>query len=427
MKNLVRNLAFASILLFAPNVYAQTASKLENPNSLSNFFSDLAKLKNPDNKTPVHIVMIGDSHTASDLISSSLRYELQSKFGNAGRGLIQAGNPYDGFAPMGLVVKTPKKWTNAISFPQSKSDVGPFGLGGFRSRVIETPDSYSLDAAIGNEFNRVSICGNVLEEKTELEFEILNSIGKISFDKINGEINCAIAKLPEDTSQLKIRSIANQKPIGLSSIGTWHDSSGVVLSSFGIVGSQLSDFSRRSLKSIASEFAVLPPSLIILEFGTNEGFDANFDAQKYGTLLESQIANLKRIAPNASILIIGAPDANKKASNANGDDCAIINKEISAKFPNISFSDTKAAYYSPPNLKSVRKVQAEVAQKLNIAYWDWFNSMGGECSANSLALKDPKEVLGDRVHFSKLGAQKIGVALALDIVTSFESEQTNQK
>lgn len=421
MKRTLTSFAIFIALAMGVPSKAQNANFLENSKSLAKFYDALKNQSTNNAQTPIHIVMIGDSHTASDLISGSLRFELQSKFGNAGRGIFQAGYPYDGFAPLGLTIKSPKKWTMAKSFPASKSDIGPFALGGYRARVSETNEKYSINAAPGYEFDRISICANTIESRTELGFEILNSRGTINFNEPSGEIDCNIAKLPKTTSQFSLNSIAKQKPVGISSVGIWREGPGIVLSSFGIVGSQAYDLNNRSLRSIAAELAVLPPKLIIIEFGTNEGFDANFDAQKYKINLERQISNLKAIAPDASFLLIGAPDANKKASGATDTQCAIISDEIASKFPNISSESIGADYYSPPNLKLVRKVQREIAEKLDVAFWDWFGFMGGECSANSMATKLEREVLSDRVHFSKLGAQKVGKAIALDIISGFES------
>lgn len=415
----------AGAVCFCVPAFGQEAKYLENNAGLEKFYSSLSSLKDGSKKSPIHIVMIGDSHTASDLISASLRFELQTKFGNAGRGFIQAGYPYDGFSPLGLNIKSPKKWTIAKSFPASKADDGPFGLGGFRARVSLTDEKYALRSEVGNEFDSIAICANSIEPETRLGFEIFNSQslysqGEISFNQANGEINCQKAMLPKAANELSLNSVPKQKPLGLASIGIWREGPGIILSSFGIVGSQAYDLASRNLMSMASEFSSLPPNLIIIEFGTNEGFDPNFDAAKYATILEGQIKSFQNLAPNASILLIGAPDANKKASSATGTQCAILNEEIGKKFPNISTKDINADYYSPPNLKLVRKVQKEVSNKLGVAIWDWFAFMGGECSANSLSLKADREVLNDRVHFSKIGAQKVGKAIANDIISGFE-------
>ncbi len=420
MKKFFFKVLVSAVLVSNGLAIAQPISNLENPAALSNFYNAISAQNEGKTKTPIHVIMIGDSHTASDLISASLRFELQSKFGNAGRGLVQAGYPYDGFAPLGLEIKSPKKWSMAKSFPVAKSDIGPYGLGGFRARVAEGSESYNLIAQSGNEFDRVSVCANTLENGTKLGFEILNSRGQIDLANPSGEIECVMAKLPQTTSQLSLFATPNQSPVGLASIGTWHDGAGIILSSFGIVGSQAYDLASRNSKSIAAEFAVLPPKLIILEFGTNEGFDPKFDAAKYAIALETQLNRLKQIAPDAAILLIGAPDANKKANGALGAECVVLDDETGADFPNISRKDINGDYYSPPPLKLVRKVQREVAEKLDVAFWDWSQFMGGECSANRLALLPEKEILNDRVHFSKIGAQKIGKAIATDIISGFE-------
>ena len=56
----------------------------------------LAKLRaaRPNAGAPVHIIQIGDSHTAGDSITQGWRSRLQARHGAGGRGLLAAGRPY---------------------------------------------------------------------------------------------------------------------------------------------------------------------------------------------------------------------------------------------------------------------------------------------------------------------------------------------
>src|SRR3989344_5596179 len=58
---------------------------------------------------PVHILQIGDSHTAGDRITGALRARMQARFGAGGRGVLPPGVPYAGYGPMQVEV-TARDW-----------------------------------------------------------------------------------------------------------------------------------------------------------------------------------------------------------------------------------------------------------------------------------------------------------------------------
>lgn len=401
-------------LIFAQELCAQE-NYILNSNALANFY-----LATKNQETPTHIIYIGDSHTAADFITHSLRKKLQEKWGDAGRGIIQFGNPYAGFRPQGLEIQTPNSWENKISYPASKANEAPFGLGGYRVK-INNNEKYIFKTIDGDKFNNIAICANTKTKNDNLEIKIYEKTGKIEFGNAIDKINCKTAKLSALIDSFEIGKTSKSPSPEPSSIGVWRDNKGIILSSFGIPGAELKDFDRRSFNAISAEMNIIQPSLVVLAFGTNEGFGKDFDEVKYQELLTIQIERINKIAPSASILIIGAPDANRKTENAgNIDNCKILTPELVNKYPNISNAELGAKYYPPPNLDKVRSSQKLIAEKMNVSFWDWQRAMGGPCSANLLSLLEPREIMGDRVHFSKIGAQKIGTKLAEDIINEFE-------
>ena len=68
--------------------------------ALAGLFEALAATEAGQRKRPVHILQIGDSHTAGDRITGAVRAALQVRFGNGGRGVLPPGIPYDGYRPM---------------------------------------------------------------------------------------------------------------------------------------------------------------------------------------------------------------------------------------------------------------------------------------------------------------------------------------
>ncbi|MDQ3124724.1 MAG: GDSL-type esterase/lipase family protein, partial [Pseudomonadota bacterium] len=139
----------------------------------------------------------------------------------------------------------------------------------------------------------------------------------------------------------------------------------------------------------------------VLAFGTNEGFDDGLDARTYDALLRGQIRRLRRLAPGASLMILGAPDALR-----NG----VVN--------GCSADGLRAP---PPSLAVVRDVQRRVAADMGVAFWDWHGRMGGDCSADRLATRDEPFMLRDRVHFNSAGSDWIGGVLHADLMAAYDA------
>lgn len=149
---------------------------------------------------------------------------------------------------------------------------------------------------------------------------------------------------------------------------------------------------------------MVPVDLIILAYGTNEGFDDGFEPAAYGRLLKSEIARMRGLAPGAAILILGAPEALR------GDGVGACP------------DDPERRWRAPVNLGVVRDVQRRVAAETNVAFWDWWGRMGGECSAYRLAVPGdlgPEPLMrADHVHFTPAGADWIGGLLYADLMTA---------
>ncbi len=89
-------LGLAAALSLGGETFAQTPPATPTPtlsvdglsgaDNLAPFFQALQAVKTGERTRPVHILQIGDSHTAADLITGALRARLQAQFGEGGRG-----------------------------------------------------------------------------------------------------------------------------------------------------------------------------------------------------------------------------------------------------------------------------------------------------------------------------------------------------
>ena len=167
----------------------------------------------------------------------------------------------------------------------------------------------------------------------------------------------------------------------------------------GIVGATLNAMAQREYLYDAWEDA---PDLVIIAYGTNEGFDELLDPRAYERLLRAQIERVWMESPGAAILILGAPEAMR---GDGGGRC---------------MGDADHRWKAPDMLGVVRDVQHRVSAELGVAFWDWKGRMGGDCSAFALTQGDQPMMRGDHVHFTFAGGDWIGSLLAADIIAAYD-------
>jgi hypothetical protein len=102
----------SSQMATAPVVTAECAGALCDYQALRPYFEKLATARGRTGK-PVHILQIGDSHTAGDAITGAWRDLLQARYGFGGRGVMPPGKPFNGYNPRGVSVDMSSGWSIA--------------------------------------------------------------------------------------------------------------------------------------------------------------------------------------------------------------------------------------------------------------------------------------------------------------------------
>jgi lysophospholipase L1-like esterase len=363
------------------------------PEALNGVFEALARAEARSDTAPVHILQIGDSHTAGDRITGKLRAALQARFGDGGRGVLPPGVPYDGYAPLQVEVAA-EGWTTTLAPLAGNAGYVRAGVGltGVQALTVQSGSALTVRRdAVSPGRVQIGLCG---EGPGRLEVIADDARWTVTF----GEARCVALDADRSLRQLELRALDDV--LTLYDVRLTNRSPGVELSNLGVVGATLRDLAARDQQVVARELAAWRPALIVLAFGTNEGFDDNLDPRVWEALLRGQIVRLRRLAPAASLMILGAPDALRNGV-MNG--CS---------------ADGRRA--PPPSLAVVRDVQRRVAADMGVAFWDWHGRMGGDCSADRLATRGEPFMLRDRVHFSSAGADWIGGALHADLMAAYD-------
>lgn len=358
----------------------------------------LARLRaaRPNAGMPVHIIQIGDSHSAGDNITQGWRSRLQAAHGYGGRGVLAAGRPYDGYLTWGVTASQTSGWRVNATFGRSYQDGGaPLGIAGFTQTVSAAGETVGITADSPDQnFDRVILCA------------IAQPGGGTFILRMGGEEHRWSLDAP--TRQPACRAVDSQYPVGsasvttedagvvsITSFGTFRKRGGVVLSNLGVVGSQLTHLGRTSDAVLRAEFAAYRPDLIVLAYGTNEGFSPSGSGDAFEAVIRGQVQRIRRLAPNVPIMLLGAPDAGSRNANLSG---------------GVSCGD---GWVEPRLLSVVRASQIRVARELHLAFWNWAAAMGGRCASFQWVLTG--QMRGDHVHFTRTGGDRIGGLLDADV------------
>ena len=367
--------------------------------ALEGLFEALAATETGQRDRPVHILQIGDSHTAGDRITGAVRAALQARFGNGGRGVLPPGIPYDGYRPLQIQVEA-RDWTmtqEPLASTAGYSRVG-VGLAGGQAIRFGADPVLTLTPESGGRPRVFGLCGRAGPGSGAIRLRTAAGEGLADFAAPEAGPVCREIELATVAEAITLTPVGQ----GVSLYDLWLATGGpgVIVSNLGVVGATLRDLAARDEAVTATELAYWRPQLIVLAFGTNEGFDDGLDRVAYEALLRGQIARMRRLAPAASLLLMGAPDAVRTGVTGG---CS-----------------ADGLRRPPPSLAVVRDVQRRVAADMGVAFWDWHGRMGGDCSADRLALRAEPHMLGDRVHFTTIGADWIGGMLAADLTAAFD-------
>ncbi|MEX9611247.1 MULTISPECIES: SGNH/GDSL hydrolase family protein [Providencia] len=346
---------------------------------INNAEPNLSRLDNKlkQGNQQIHIVQIGDSHTAADFFSGELRTLFQQRYGDAGPGFVPT-------------ISIPGQRTATIN---RKSDKQQWEL--FSSRKDERFD-YPLGGLVAlpmKPTSRVQLVPLQTAAGTyQLQALYQNSSGGQMF--VSPASSSPIS-LPTTGNTWRFSTpVSTQLPAEVTvsndnnlKLGGWllrSNHPGVTLSALGINGATINMLDKWQPQWVET-LAEMSPDMVILAYGTNEAFNDNLDLVAYQQNLREKIRQIRQRMPESVILLVGPND--------------------SIKFSHAASCEAKM----PVHLMNVIKIQKAIAAQENTLFWDWQAFMGGPCSIRSWAAQDLARP--DNVHLSAEGYKKSAQAL----------------
>ncbi len=130
---------------------------------------------------------------------------------------------------------------------------------------------------------------------------------------------------------------------------------------------------------------------IVLEYGTNEGAAADFDADKYVAMLTLALDHVRQVFPSASCVLVGPPDR------------GVLRSGRGRPLPLLNYARIH---------QRIEGIQRQVGQRFGCVAWNWQDLMGGPGGSYGWAHARPSMMGRDLIHLSPSGYQRTGQALA---------------
>ncbi|SET07284.1 SGNH/GDSL hydrolase family protein [Thorsellia anophelis] len=369
----------------------QNNSSINQAGNLYNFnINSTVQLQNHflnANNHRVHILQLGDSHTAADVFTGKVRTILQTKYGDGGIGFIPAAD-IKGIRSNLVTIETNNSKWEILTSRKEQSSIFP--LGGYQVNTQNQSGNIQIKPR-KNYVSKINKYEMSILYHSSTDNTIIVNRNKLTID--GKSRNWAWSPFVSNLS-LPIQLDVNQsKNLSIGGIFLASEKqNGVVLSTLGINGATAMFWDKwhtswyNSLKEIS-------PQMVILAYGTNEAYDATLDLNQYKIDLNARIQKLKSLLPNTAFLLIGPPDSMK------------------IKGP---MASTQCHSQYANHLAAIIEIQKQVAKKNQIMFWDWQAAMGGPCSIQKWVSKQLAK--DDMVHLTAEGYEMSAKSFSADLI-----------
>jgi lysophospholipase L1-like esterase len=369
--------------------------QLDRPDRLGRLFRAFAALEDAHAREAVRVVQFGDSHTAADCGTATLRQLLQSRFGDAGRGWVSIGKPWSSYAQDGVRGGMTKEFEAAHIRIKGDRAAGD-GFYGLLGASIATQGAGTAWTRIRQPTTRLEL--DYLQSPRGGSFDVLIDgalAGRVSTRAQDTVAGYAAFDAPDASHEVEFRTVGDGD-VRLFGMALDRPQPGVTVDALGINGAQIFTPLRSSEEHFVEQLHHRAPALVILAYGTNEALDPRLGDQEYERGLVELLGRVARAAPSASCLLLGPPDLARRASK-----------------------EQPYAYF--PRIGEIVAIQRKVATAAGCAFYDQLEAMGGPGSIIAW-VNEPKDARAksDFVHLTRFGYAQLATSLGTDILHAYD-------
>jgi lysophospholipase L1-like esterase len=376
---------------------------IEDPSghALDPFFEKLARTQRKEAGAVTRILHYGDSTIASDYISGTMRRRLQARFGDAGHGFILIANPWEWYFHNDVNHSSSGHWLasrlagpiaadgmyglGGVSFSGYAGDIAWFGTAthGDYGRSVSRFDLYYLEQPGG---------GNVELRVDDAHVQRFSTRGEAKVTRVRS------LHVDDGPAKMSVRVLGG--PVRLFGVALEREVPGVVYDALGSHAAMAFHWQRQNRQHWKEELALRDPSLVIIQYGTNESDMRRLDRQQYEKVLGDLVDELRE-ASGAPVLIVSPLDRAEW-----GREGRLVTK---------------------PVIFDLITIQRRVAAAHGAAFFSTFDAMGGEGSMARWVRARPQLAGGDLTHPTVLGAEVIGDLLSAALVNAFRAYETSSR
>jgi len=351
---------------------------VDDANALDPFFAALWKLEQAkqDSTKPAPLVTIlhyGDSPTTADLITGDVRAQLQSRFGDAGRGYTLIAKPWAWYGHRGVEMSD-HAWKIRTGVGLMRE--GVYGLGGAafegqtgawsRFRLTESQqtavDVEYLAKPGGGAFAVEADGQQLMDQTTDADAPVSRSVH---------------VDLPAGTKEVTIRPTSGT--VTLFGADFRRGANGLLYDSLGLNGVTTSVLARVLQPALwQQELQRASPALVVVNYGSNESSFGSWVHKGYAGELRLAIARIRNADPDAAILIMSPMDRGERAG----------------------LDEIKTMSTIP----DIVAIQRQVAAEEHCAFFDTYDAMGGDGTMARWYGASPRLVTADLLHPTPQGA-----------------------
>jgi hypothetical protein len=399
---------------------AEAAKPFVDP-ALVPFFEALKNCE--QNGSQVRIAYFGDSIIEGDLITQSLRKNLQSRFGGSGVGYVPITSIVANFRTTIRHSYSPEWSTFSLMNPNPRHY--PIGMSGYVSMPLwekvqfkitpasdssgSTPIPVDTVKTYSSPYCWVRYRGSPVSNPDPLLHQIRlfysNAPAGYTISTILGKQPKQFFSL-QPGSELKSLTLNDNTPVEniemvfpksnrLCTYGVSFDSQkGIYVDNYALRGYSGMYFTNIPKNVLSGFQQQMHYNLIVLQYGTNVSQPGTRNYSYYRNGMENSIRYLQQVFPGVPILLISIGDKSVKVGTE---------------------------YQTSPDIPYLVKAQESIAKDTHIGFWNLYENMGGYNSMVDYVNSVPPLAQRDYTHFNSYGTNKIAGMLTQFLMQQYEN------
>jgi len=350
------------------------------------------------------IAYFGDSHVAAERMTGRIRRVLQQNFGDAGAGYVMPAAPTAAYRHARVILQRPVGFIG-LRARDLADQPGHVGLSGFALRAETAPASaamrlrprrapvhgtdslmltYLIDPVGGDV--RITLGGTEVARFSTRPPQADTDVAETRL----GTHSCVVGP---SGSAYRVAISTEAGPVTLLGAVIENDQAGVVLDAFGIAGARAREQLRWDEALFRDQLRARRPDLIVHAYGTNEGTDDHESIDTYARTLRTVLARSRDNVPEASCLLVGPTDNPRRLG--------------------------RRRFAPRPRQAEIIETQRAVAAEFGCGFIDLVALTGGPLSMIQMVEMRPAYGARDYIHFTTLGYDAIGTALAEALLVGY--------